>query len=95
MHVHANANVTVTFDLVLTEAEAAAINRISGYAADSILAAIKQTCGDSAVNEHAKGFRSFFGSFNAQVAPALDAVRRARSDLREAEDKRRADKVGA
>ena len=94
MHVHANANVTVTFELTLTEAEAAAINRISGYAPEAILGAIRATCGDSAVHEHAKGFRSFFGSFNAQVAPALDAVRRARSDLREAEDKRRAEKTG-
>jgi hypothetical protein len=94
MRVHANAQVEITFHLTLTEAEAAAIGRISGYAPNAILAAIKQTCGDSAINEHDKGFRAFFGSFNSQVGPALEAVRRARLDLRKAEEERLAEKGG-
>lgn len=88
MRVHANANVTITFEMTLTEDEANALERIAGYSANAVLAGIAQTCGESIVREHGKGLSAFFGSFGAQVSPALSAVRDARKTLRDAEKNR-------
>lgn len=88
MRVHANAQVTITFEMTITEAEAEALLRIAGYSSTAVLKGIASVCGESIEREHGKGLNAFFDSVGSQIAPASNAVRKARAMLRDAEEQR-------
>lgn len=88
MRVHERTKVTITFDMELSEDEAAALVVITGWSPESLATALTGVCGASIAREHQRGLVQFFGSVREQLGPPIEAVRNARALLRKAQEHR-------
>ena len=94
MKIHGDPTVALAVTIVLTEAEAGALDAIAGYGADKFLEVFCPHVGEAYLRSHEAGLRSLFESARSEIPGLLARAEQARKCFIKVEFERLAEVLG-